>query len=258
MNFYRHDRLFVFRLLTVIALISACKRSPEATSKNSTVTTDQLEKEAAKVALLRAEIEALKAKSNIATPPLIEPKHIPNKVFRSLNRALSITLVSSDELELTTKGPTYLCKYSEHEGNMRVTMTASGSNQVLYFRRVPDGLQSNDGMTLYSADFLLERCLSNAKQIGTACIIYAVDNNGDFPKNLDQLVPEYLPDRSIFSSPLAPKYGSVDYEYLGSGLNDTDSAGKVLLRGRYTTTDGTRSVMRFDAKGKLAGLVERQ
>lgn len=98
------------------------------------------------------------------------------------------------------------------------------------------------------------RCLSNAKQIGTACKLYAMDHRGAFPNDLNELIPDYLPDRKVFSSPLAPKPEQLDYEYFGAGLKETDSAAKILLRGRYTTEDGERSVVRVDISGK----VERQ
>lgn len=98
------------------------------------------------------------------------------------------------------------------------------------------------------------KCLSNAKQIGTGCKLYAMDHKGAFPNDLNELIPDYLPDRGVFSSPLAPKPGQLDYEYFGAGVKDTDPAAKVLLRGKYTNEDGERSVVRVDISGK----VERQ
>lgn len=95
-------------------------------------------------------------------------------------------------------------------------------------------------------DVKLERCLTNAKLIGMACKISAGDNDGPFPKDLETLVPDYLPERAILSSPLAPKPGQIDYDYFGAGSKMTDSAAKILLRGRYTTKDGRRSVVHFD------------
>ena len=61
------------------------------------------------------------------------------------------------------------------------------------------------------------KALSNAKQIGLACKVYAVDNNGNFPNYTDvaaktpatssstsnqilqTLLPDYLPEKSIFA-----------------------------------------------------------
>jgi hypothetical protein len=95
------------------------------------------------------------------------------------------------------------------------------------------------------------KCLSNAKQIGTGCKLYAMDHKGAFPNDLNELVPDYLPDRGVFSSPLAPTPGKLDYEYFGAGGKDTDPSGKILLRGKYTTEDGERSVVRFDISGTV-------
>ena len=100
----------------------------------------------------------------------------------------------------------------------------------------------------------LTNSLSHAKQIGTACQIYATDHHGSFPKDLNELIPDYLPDRGIFSSPFAPNPGQLDYEYFGAGGADTDPPAKILLRDHYTTADGRRSVVRVDFSAK----VERQ
>lgn len=75
------------------------------------------------------------------------------------------------------------------------------------------------------------KCLSNAKQIGTACLIYATDKSGHFPKSLNELFPDYLPDKAIFSSPLAPQMGNIDYDYFGAGASDTDNGDKIVLCG---------------------------
>ena len=72
--------------------------------------------------------------------------------------------------------------------------------------------------------------------------------------SINELIPDYLPDKGIFSSPLAPKPGQLDYEYFGAGGKDTDPAAKVLLRDRYTTANGGRIVVHLDFTAK----VERQ
>lgn len=61
------------------------------------------------------------------------------------------------------------------------------------------------------------KALSNAKQVGTACKLFAMDYNGNFPYWLDPverrgepqdanrvlqtLIPDYLPDKGVFSIP---------------------------------------------------------
>ena len=98
-------------------------------------------------------------------------------------------------------------------------------------------------------------CLSNAKQVGLACKLYSIDHAGRFPDSLQELVPDYLPDRATFASPLAPKgerqAADMDYEYFGKGLRDTDDPAKILLRGRYKDANGKRSVVRVDISGRL-------
>jgi hypothetical protein len=100
----------------------------------------------------------------------------------------------------------------------------------------------------------LTKSLSNAKQIGLACKLYAVDHHSAFPKDLNELVPEYIRDPSVFSSPLAPKRGQIDYDYFGAGSKDTDPGGKILLKDRYAAKNGERSFVRFD----MTGGTERQ
>ena len=111
------------------------------------------------------------------------------------------------------------------------------------------------------------KALSNAKQIGTACKIYATDNNGLYPhlsnyagdstttpteaKSSDtsnvilrNLIPDYLPDRNIFvnaKSAFTKKYQSAtvtandplpestnEWAYV-SGLSDTSNSRWPLL-----------------------------
>ena len=113
--------------------------------------------------------------------------------------------------------------------------------------------------------------LSNAKQIGTACKIYATDNNGIYPHTTDYpagsaatpteaasgdasnkvlhiLIPDYLPDANIFSNlksafckkPVAATateplpIGTNEWAYV-SGLTDTSTAIWPLLADGFAT-----------------------
>ena len=89
--------------------------------------------------------------------------------------------------------------------------------------------------------------LSIAKQIATGCKLYAIDNNDNFPTELNQLIPDYLPNNDSFISPLASDRTQPSYEYFGG--KETDSPTKVLLKGRFTTSDGQRSVVQVDMTG---------
>ena len=73
----------------------------------------------------------------------------------------------------------------------------------------------------------LTKALSNAKQIGTACRIYALDNDGKFPVKLADLVPDYLPDASILACQYPDPAKPTAYEYFGG--TDKDDPNKILI-----------------------------
>ena len=70
------------------------------------------------------------------------------------------------------------------------------------------------------------KALSQLKQVGTACQIYALDNNGKFPAKLDELVPKYLPDASLLGCPYPDPKNPVPYDYFGGSTAD---APKTIL-----------------------------
>lgn len=65
--------------------------------------------------------------------------------YRTRDGRSWIRLVSSNELEYRQEGTTLLCKYSVQDGSLRVILTVMGTQQVLYFKRSPDGYRSEDG-----------------------------------------------------------------------------------------------------------------
>lgn len=92
------------------------------------------------------------------------------------------------------------------------------------------------------------KSLSNAKQIGTACLLYAMDNKEAFPQKLDELVPEYLPDRTLFTSTLSPGE-PMAYEYFGGSTKDP--ATKVLLMSKFKDRRGKRIMIFVDGSGRV-------
>ena len=86
----------------------------------------------------------------------LEAMAFNGEIYRTRNGYSTINLISRDELEYTTNGTTLLCKYSEQNDALRVIATMLGTQQVLYFRRVPGGLQSNDGILYLSRAGLAE------------------------------------------------------------------------------------------------------
>ena len=90
--------------------------------------------------------------------------------------------------------------------------------------------------------------LSNAQLIGVGCKLYAVDHNGAFPKKLDELVPDYLPNRDSFVCPLSPTL-PLGYDYFGG--TDSDPPEKILLMSKFADRQGRRIFARVDTSAML-------
>lgn len=72
-------------------------------------------------------------------------------------------------------------------------------------------------------------CRSNMRQIVLALQIYADDNRGHYPDQLEMLVPEYLSEKSPFRCPSAKEnHGFSDYNYYGKGRKSTDPVFLIL------------------------------
>lgn len=113
-----------------------------------------------------------------------------------------------------------------------------GTTQALYFQITDYGLHGERGdfylATGRDAE-LATKCLANAKQIGRGCWLYADDHDDKFPKNLNDLVPDYLRDLRVLHSPFSPDTNDIGYEYFGG--KRTDPPDNVLLRARFPTKD---------------------
>lgn len=80
------------------------------------------------------------------------------------------------------------------------------------------------------------RSLVNLRQIGQACLIYANDQRGTFPPNLETLVDiEYLTAKSLHSP--VDDTGQVSYVYV-TGLKDVFEANQVIAYERPDLADG--------------------
>lgn len=90
--------------------------------------------------------------------------------------------------------------------------------------------------------------MSHAKQIAIGCKLYATEHEDLFPKTLEELVPEFLPDRSVFVCPLSPTE-AMGYEYFGG--KDTDPPENVLLVSKAADRRGRRVVIHVDASGVI-------
>lgn len=92
-------------------------------------------------------------------------------------------------------------------------------------------------------------CLHHAKTIALACKLYASDHGGKYPARLDELIPGYLPDGSMFSCPFSPGSREIGYEYFGG--RDTDPAHQMLLRSQKTDGQHRRILIYADASGAV-------
>lgn len=87
----------------------------------------------------------------------VEAAAFNGQSYRTQDGRSAVTLISAEELEYRVPdGTTFLCRYSDQRNALRVIVTALGTQQVLYFRRVPDGLISNDGMVYLNPSALAE------------------------------------------------------------------------------------------------------
>ena len=91
--------------------------------------------------------------------------------------------------------------------------------------------------------------LVKAKVIAIACLAYAVEHDGNYPDELQQLIPDYE-DGKNFISPLATDTNKPSYEYFGRKHTEKAPV-KLLLKGRFTTSDGRRSVVYSDGSARL-------
>jgi len=92
--------------------------------------------------------------------------------------------------------------------------------------------------------------MNNARQIYLGCKLYASDNDGKFPDNLEQLIPQYLPDRRVFVCPMSTDKTSIGFDYF-SGFTDTSDPGKILLQSKATTRRHERVIVRVDGSAQL-------
>lgn len=97
-----------------------------------------------------------KITTNNASLGGVQPAPFNGETYRTRSGGSVITLISRDELEYTNNGTIFLCKYTERNEALRVILTAMGTQQVLYFRRAPNGMISNDGTVYLSASGLAE------------------------------------------------------------------------------------------------------
>jgi len=95
------------------------------------------------------------------------------------------------------------------------------------------------------------KSLSNEKQLIVACRLYATDHQGQFPPNLEALVPKYLTDKALLISPfnaMASGYEGYDYK---AGHTEADPASTVLIEDRFAATKNLRVVAHVDGSAEV-------
>jgi hypothetical protein len=104
----------------------------------------------------------------------------------------------------------------------------------------------------HADDDAVKQCAANAETIARACKAYAADHRGNFPSQLDDLVPQYLPDKTVFSSPIPVPGASqpeIGYRYFGG--KSTDPADQVLLISLGTTANHLKVLVFIDGSSRV-------
>jgi hypothetical protein len=96
----------------------------------------------------------------------------------------------------------------------------------------------------------LTTSLSNAKQIGLACILYSHDSNGKMPPNLEALIPDYLPSAKVFVSPLSPDE-PMGYSYVAGLDTASTPPSTIIIEDKFARQKGKRVVVRMDGSGEV-------
>ncbi len=97
--------------------------------------------------------------------------------------------------------------------------------------------------------------LTNVKQIALACLLYANENNGNLPKNLQVLVEkQYITQPAVLISPFADNKAKPSYEIvalsiiLSEGEQDTQTS---MIREIDANRRGRRAVAYIDGHAEL-------
>ena len=96
-------------------------------------------------------------------------------------------------------------------------------------------------MEIATAEVSVQQMENSARQVSVALRIYATDNGGRFPETLEELVPDYLPDREMLRSPLSP---DEEIGYLYFGGRSADPGHQLLMMSKSTDERGRRVVIR--------------
>lgn len=92
--------------------------------------------------------------------------------------------------------------------------------------------------------------INECHQLLDYCKIYAADNNGNFPTQLEQLVETSILDEKQLSELTTNSNGEQSFEYHGTGKSSFDAGSTVIFKGLIPYADGKYII------GRLNGEVE--
>jgi len=95
---------------------------------------------------------------------------------------------------------------------------------------------------------IVKQTISNSRQLGLACRLFAMDHGGLYPPLLPDVYPDYIGLKIIFTCPLCPKE-QLGYPYFGS--KDSDPPKQALLYSKAPTADGKWVVIHNDLTYEL-------
>jgi hypothetical protein len=101
------------------------------------------------------------------------------------------------------------------------------------------------------------RELSNIKQVAVGLRLFADDHDGNLPRELNELVPDYLPDHSLFFSTAIPNEPPEQILYFPDN-QATNPDEIIVVAGPQPTKSGKRAVARRDASASTVSESEFQ
>ena len=88
------------------------------------------------------------------------------------------------------------------------------------------------------------------RRIYNACQAFA-SVNGKLPAALDDLVPDFLPDRRSLSDPDHPEEGEIGYYYYGSESTGSEPSAAIFLASKAERR-GRHALIQFGGKALIA------
>ncbi len=92
---------------------------------------------------------------------------------------------------------------------------------------------------------LRAQCMTNLKQLGLGCHVYAMDYNDRFPSKLQELSPNYIGAQQIFFCPATERAGGGLY-ILWPGLSESTDSSAILMFEARGNHPGGRNVLFVD------------